>query len=68
MELDLTPERVVPLRLGMIFSENRLPLFGIMPVGPAMAAGIGPPANGEQATLTRNNPINQSDRQAFRPD
>jgi len=68
MELDLTPVTVVPLRLGMIFSENRLPLFGIMPVGPTLAARINPPANGEQATLTRNNPINQPDRQAFRPD
>jgi hypothetical protein len=68
MELDLTPVRVVPLRLGMIFSENRLPLFGITPVGPVMAARIDLPANSEQATLTRNNPIDQSDRQAFRPD
>src|SRR5947207_7274277 len=43
---NLTPVRVVPLRLGMIFSENRLPLFGIMPVGPVMAARIDLPANG----------------------
>jgi len=52
----------------MIFSENRLPLFGIMPGGPVRAASIDLPANGEQATLTRNNPIDQPDRQAFRPD
>ena len=53
MELDLTPVREVPLRLGMIFSENRLPLFGITPVDPVMAARIDLPANSEQATYPK---------------